>query len=303
MTRALASILLAIAAGALQACVAGVIPLAAGAAMTTSRAEASGKAAAANESSRHAAAPTVASGPATAFRLLPQTEEALRDFDPGAGARLLPLTSLPVPDPSAAAGAADEATYAAFADYALGVAAIDQPGGDARQSALLARPGLLVPERAPCNFTGNAVLIDLDPADGALDTTRVQENPALTRALARLRAAGVEVVWSASLTADRAGDVRSWLRRSGLDPQGKDRQLLLRYSEDRKQTRRKQASSETCLIAMLGDERSDFDELFDYLKNPDAAVGLDAMLGKGWFLAPVSAAEPEAAISDEGSQE
>lgn len=293
MTRALASILLAIAAGALQACVAGVIPLAAGAAMTTSRAEASGK----------AAAPTGASGPATAFRLLPQTEEALRDFDPGAGARLLPLTSLPVPDPSAAAGAADEATYAAFADYALGVAAIDQPGGDARQSALLARPGLLVPERAPCNFTGNAVLIDLDPADGALDTTRVQENPALTRALARLRAAGVEVVWSASLTADRAGDVRSWLRRSGLDPQGKDRQLLLRYSEDRKQTRRKQASSETCLIAMLGDERSDFDELFDYLKNPDAAVGLDAMLGKGWFLAPVSAAEPEAAISDEGSQE
>ena len=126
---------------------------------------------------------------------------------------------------------------------------------------------------------------------------------ALAEAVARLRAAEVEIVWGTALTADRAGDVRGWLKRSGLDPDGKDRLLLLRYPEDRKQTRREDASSERCLIAMLGDERADFDELFDYLKNPDAAVGLDVMLGEGWFLAPVSQAMMGTATPNEGPEE
>lgn len=202
-------------------------------------------------------------------------------------------------------------TYRAFADYALEIAARDPLTDPVRPSALLARPGSLSPETAPCRFVGNAVLIDLDPAKGLFDPDVPAQRPALAAALERLRGAGVEVVWGTAITADRAGDVRRWLREAALDPAGADRLLLLRYTSDRKQTRRNEASAESCLIAILGDERSDFDELFDYLKNPDAALPLDALLGKGWFLAPVSETTPASAgmaaarqpDTDEGPEE
>ncbi len=309
MTRAFASILLAGSTLALQGCVAAVIPLAAGAAMTTrAQTEPSSETAKVAEPVPVAEAPVIEAQAAPeaspAVRLLPETEEALRRFDLGAGFDAVPSAVLAAPSLEATVPSAQEqATYAAFADYAVGVAALDPLKDEVRQSALLARPGVLVPDRAPCNFVGNAVLIDLDPAEGACDPARPIQHSALADALARLRAAEIEIVWGTSLTADRAGDVRGWLKRSGLDLAGEDRLLLLRYPEDRKQTRREEASSERCLIAMLGDERSDFDELFDYLRKPDAAVGLDAMLGKGWFLAPVSEATPDAAIDNEGPQE
>lgn len=324
MKRALATFVLAGGAMALQGCVAAVIPLAAAGAMTRSAhrdgagedsigdgeemAEqfdaAPASAVTTTSPSLAVAMPEVPQGASDA-ELLPETEEALRRFDLAPGLEAVPVAELAAPTRTTAAPAmADQATYAAFSQYALKVAALDPLKDDVRQSALLARPGVLVPERAPCNFVGNAVLIDLDPAGGLLDTARPADHAALAGALAELRGQEIEVIWSTALTADRAGDVRSWLKRSGLDPEGKDRLLLLRYPEDRKQTRREEASSERCLIAMLGDERSDFDELFDYLKKPDAAVGLDAMLGEGWFLAPVSdiaaAASPEPTMTYEG---
>lgn len=312
MKRVRPLVLLAGAALALQGCVAAAIPLAAGAALTTAREKAGTGDAIAIEATgpREIATPAPAATPAStvgepgAGALLPETREALQRFDVAAGIDAVAGTSLTAPTLAPSVPGADEqATFAAFADYALEIAALDPLEDELRQSALLARPGLLVPERAPCNFVGNAVLIDLDPAGGVLDTSRPVDHSALAAALAKLRDADVEVVWGTALTADRAGDVRGWLKRSGLDPAGKDRLLLLRYPEDRKQTRREEASSERCLVAMLGDERSDFDELFDYLKKPGAAVGLDAMLGEGWFLAPVSEATPDAAIDNKGPQE
>jgi hypothetical protein len=293
---------------ALQGCAAAVIPLAAGALMTQRERGANGAAEPAPDPlAPEVVATTELAAPQQepARPLLPETVEALRKagLTPGTEtATLTALTALPQPGlaaPNAASDPAFDRTYAAFADYALGIAARDPLKDELRPSALLARPGVLLPERAPCNFVGNAVMIDLDPADGPFDPALPIQHTALAAALAQLRDADVEVVWSTALTADRAGDVRGWLKRSGLDPDGKDRLLLLRYPEDRKQTRREEASSERCLIAMLGDERADFDELFDYLRNPDAAVGLDAMLGEGWFLARVS----EAAANDEGPQE
>lgn len=297
--------LLLLAALALPGCAAAVIPLAAGALMTQGERTNTARTEVAMD--RPALPPvetaSVAARPdsGSTAMLLPETVEALRKagLAPGAGAvTLTTLTALPQPG-IAASDPAFDATYTAFADYALGIAARDQLKDEVRPSALLARPGVLLPDRAPCKFVGNAVLIDLDPADGLLDPALPVQHSALAEAVAKLRAAGIEVVWGTALTADRAGDVRGWLQRSGLDPEGKDRLLLLRYPEDRKQTRREEASAERCLIAMLGDERADFDELFDYLKNPDAAVGLDAMLGEGWFLAPIA----EAATTNEGPQE
>ena len=60
----------------------------------------------------------------------------------------------------------------------------------------------------------------------------------------------------------------------------------MRSSEDRKQTRRDQLAEASCLIAIAGDERADFHELFDYLRNPSDADALEPMMGDGWFIIP-----------------
>jgi len=51
------------------------------------------------------------------------------------------------------------------------------------------------------------------------------------------------------------------------------------------------------VVAIAGDERGDFDELFDYLRDPGSAVGLYPMMGEGWFLVP-SLGTPAAASTE-----
>ena len=51
-------------------------------------------------------------------------------------------------------------------------------------------------------------------------------------------------------------------------------------------------AAEFCVVALAGDERADFDELFQYLKNPAAAAPLEALIGKGWFLIPQPLTSP-----------
>ena len=63
--------------------------------------------------------------------------------------------------------------------------------------------------------------------------------------------------------------------------------LLIRNDEDRKQTLRQEANLDVCVIAIAGDRRGDFDELFDYLRNPASALGFEGMIGTGWFITPV----------------
>lgn len=297
MTRLPSCLFAGLLALSLQGCVAAIIPLAAGAAMTTgvrddpatpevestvsNPKEPSAAQDLAEEATLIAGAqPVEAIEPRTSAPASTPASDESAAFVVSEG-----LTSMPAP--VGAAQGRDNPKFAAFADYALSIAALDPLEDRVRPSALLARPGLLTPERAPCRFTGNAVLIDLDSQELEFDPDKAVAAPSLGQALQRIRAEDVEVVWSTSLTADRAGDVRSWLKGNQLDPDGEDRLLLLRYPDDRKQTRREEASKERCLIAMLGDERSDFDELFDYLKDPKSAFALDAMLGDGWFLAPV----------------
>ena len=86
--------------------------------------------------------------------------------------------------------------------------------------------------------------------------------------------------------ADRAGAIRKALATAGLDPDGRDQLVLLRFPEERKQTRRDDFAKANCVLAMAGDERADFDELFSYLRDPAAATTLDVLIGKRWFLVP-----------------
>ena len=159
--------------------------------------------------------------------------------------------------------------------------------GASRHSAMLATPGTLAPATAECSVHPAAVLIDLDPGKDVLDpATAIHADPRLAGTLAALRAEGIEVAWLSGNTADQAGAVRRALKASGLDPDGRDELALLRYPEERKQTRREDLAKEFCVVAIAGDQRSDFDELFQYLKDPAAAAPLEPLIGNGWFLIP-----------------
>lgn len=197
------------------------------------------------------------------------------------------LTALP--EPSAVESLRAFAPTGGFADfiaYAREQAAIPAAGAE-RHSALLADPTGLEPATRACSIHPSAVLIDLDPAGGALDTARpLAADPALAAELAQLRREGIEIGWVSNRTADRAGAIRKALASAGLDPEGRDQLVLLRFAEERKQTRRDDFAKAHCVLAIAGDERADFDELFAYLRDPDAVTPLDSLIGKRWFLVP-----------------
>lgn len=191
------------------------------------------------------------------------------------------LTELPPPDAVASTGSP---VVGAFRTYALAQLADASPPGR-RASALLSRASDLRAERAFCATPSSAVFIDLDPGRGTFDPLAPgTPDPALAAALDELRARGVAVVWFSRLGAGFEAAARAALADAGFDPAGTDRLVLLSDLEERKQSRRDEIARQLCPIALLGDERADFDELYLYLKQADAAVALDAMIGRGWFL-------------------
>lgn len=156
-----------------------------------------------------------------------------------------------------------------------------------RTSAMLADRASLMPTRAACGGAAPTVLIDLDPEDDKFDPTNVpRAAPGLSSALAQLRASGVKIAWISGNAQSQVRAIREALNRSGLDLENSDELLLMRYPEDRKQTRREDLAASSCLIAIAGDRRTDFDELFEYLLNPEAAATLDPLIENGWFLIP-----------------
>jgi hypothetical protein len=196
------------------------------------------------------------------------------------------VTNLPAPSiaaPPATTSVAGSA-YADFAAFAREQASAPVVGGE-RRSALLADSGQLAPETSACSIHPAAVIIDLDPAGKTFETAApLTAAPALAASLAQLRIEGVEIGWVSGSTADRAGAIRKALTATGLDPDGRDQLVLLRFPDERKQTRREDFAKAHCVLAIAGDEKADFDELFSYLRDPNMATPLDALIGNGWFL-------------------
>lgn len=203
---------------------------------------------------------------------------------------LLATTTLPPPDaPIVGASSA----IAPFRDYALAQLKAE-PAAGKRPSALLTQASELRSERANCGSAPLAVFIDLDPGRGTFDPLAPgTPDPALPAALLEIREQGGSVVWFSRLSDGFEAAARAALVSSGLDPLGSDRVELLRDLGERKQSRRDEAAKSACPVAMLGDERADFDELYLYLKQPEAALALDAMIGRGWFIASPFAQVPE----------
>jgi hypothetical protein len=206
-------------------------------------------------------------------------------LDKSAKAVLTPLKELPPPDALAGAGA--DNGWASFFTYALAQRPVDGEAKTLRSAVLKPNSSLELPERRACSTPYPAVVIDLDGMSAPFAPEKLATAPAgVAEGLARLRQQGIVVLWISQLPASRAADVARALKTAGLDPQGQDQLLLVRNGDDRKQVLRDNASDDVCIVAIAGDKRGDFDELFDYLRNPDAAVGLDTMMGQGWFLVP-----------------
>ena len=211
------------------------------------------------------------------------------NVQPSAGgqgpARLTALKALP--PPSVPLGVKPVWAMPEFTSFALNRARSTAPGTPRRSVLLAEGSTLAVPKMADCGDHAAAVTIDLDPGKASFDPAGPgTAMPGLPESLALLRAAGVTIMWSSRLPVDAAQAVYARLRAERLDPNGTDRLLLQRKADERKQTRLRAAARAWCVIAMVGDERGDFDELYDYLRDPGYAIALEPLFGAGWFVGP-----------------
>ncbi|MBB3992117.1 hypothetical protein [Croceicoccus naphthovorans] len=133
-----------------------------------------------------------------------------------------------------------------------------------------------------------ALLVDLDPGAAALrpQVATLSAPQGLAPALAVARGKGLTIAWTSVLDEAEAPLVRNALAASGLDPAGRDVLLLTRDPAESKTDRRDAALSEYCFVAMIGDQRGDFDELMDYLRDSDGPSPFDPLFGNGWFELP-----------------
>ena len=218
-------------------------------------------------------------------------------------AQLTSLTELP--PPSGAAGGPASA-WRDFARYALARAAGLAEEGDAASALLTPEAALSFQTRLrPCQAREAAVVIDLDPGQAVFaPASAAPVPPDIAAAVAHLREAGVIVLWVSQASANEVAGVAAAIQASGLDPTGRDPILLVRNEDERKQVLREEANQTVCVVAMAGDRRGDFDELFDYLRDPRLETAYDEQLGSGWFLVPplfdAPPADPVSAVAPPG---
>ncbi len=214
--------------------------------------------------------PTPAPTPPPAVALVP------------AAATLGPLTPYPDPAQPLAPG---QANFARFVRYAQ-TSARQAGQGAELPSAILSDPIALDGKRRRCSAGEQLVaVIDLDPVGGTFAPPASPEKlPGLALGLAVLREAGVEIAWLSELSTTQSGALRSALEQSGLDPRGQDILALRRDEGDAKAQRLASLSAITCIVAIAGDERPDFDIRFRYLRNAEAGAGIERLIGDGWFL-------------------
>jgi hypothetical protein len=180
----------------------------------------------------------------------------------------------------------EQAGFARFVRYGQ-ASAVGARSGVELPSALLSDPVEVDGKRRRCVVGEQLVaLIDLDPA-GSVFTPPANPapQPGLALGLAVLREAGVEIAWLSDMPVSQSGALRSTLEAAGLDPRGQDIISLRRNDADTKQQRRENLAGISCIVAIAGDERPDFDERFKYLR-PEAGAGLEPLFGDGWFLVP-----------------
>ncbi len=185
--------------------------------------------------------------------------------------------------------------YLNFSQYALAQASRRDQGLGVQSAVLVEQVSLMQPETVACQAKPIAVIIDLDAG-----VAPAKSDESLTRPLGSLfeemRQAGIRLIW---ISGRRQSEVASTLDplRQGTNPAIKAEDLISLQEKAglRKQERRWNLAQYYCIAAVAGDQKNDFDELFDYVRNPAYAVSLDKFWNQGWFLVPhpTSVAAPE----------
>jgi 5'-nucleotidase (lipoprotein e(P4) family) len=222
---------------------------------------------------------------------------------------------------SAEAAAISRQAWAGLVDYVAG-----RIGGKDRSGVVLA-PGatLAAPSFVPCGPKPPAVVFDVDEtvllnlgaeADDlsrgavAFDGERwdrfektgaasVVATPGAKEALDRLRAMGLTVVFNTNRAAANAAQARAAIEGAGLGPAVHGETLFLSgddASGSRKDGRRATIASRYCVVAMGGDQLTDFTDLYRIASSDGAQAaprrastglpGIERMWGHGWFVFP-----------------
>lgn len=260
-------------AGLLPGCVAAALPVAAGAVI--------GGGEIARRRER----------PAEAFPAATATASAT------AGVTVTPLRALPPPSgsPSSApiARVAASAVEAAAQSFQVFIALRNHMAASARLRQLEVEPEPVLltlpstaeePEFYACQGKPLAVVFDVDGAVLASGDAV----PGAREAVEAAREAGIAVVFSADRPAAEASTTRAALSRAGLGDAEPGVTLRLRDEGDPpgRDAGRLEIAKRYCAIAQVGNDLSDFSDLFS--RRSDAAVSpqIAALWGAGWFVLP-----------------
>lgn len=201
-------------------------------------------------------------------------------FEPGSPQAASQFEALPEDEPEPMPGGSPYRDFQTFV-----IARLGQSG--ARESMLLADPPSLDPALRSCRGLPSAVLVDLDPAGALVPMLgQPQASPELAAILGSFRQRGITIYWITAHGPGQASALRERLAASGLDPAGNDQLIVSRFAGESKQVRRQALGETDCLLAIMGDQLGDFDELYDYVLDLSVAVPLERHIGNGWFLAP-----------------
>lgn len=186
--------------------------------------------------------------------------------------------------------------YLPFARHALGEAAKRHKGAAARSAVLVEQVSLTQPQTVSCDAKPMAVIIDLDVAPGTPAEMDIERQNGFAALLETMRESGIRIAWLAETDERQLGPILDLLR-EGEEPVLRDTDLMLigLPGSYRKQERRWALAQSHCVVAIAGDRKGDFDELYDYLRDQSYAIRLEAFTGRGWFELP----HPVAAIDSE----
>ena len=232
-------------------------------------------------------------------------------------APVLAVTGVPTDVRFATAGAGGaQAGYAALGAYLTRVGADYREKKPLRQVVLADGASFTKPYFEPCGAKPPVVVIDVDetasasfgvdgvrgPAadesrwtnwevDGA---ARVAPVPGAIEAIVAARVAGVDVIFNSNRLGARADDTVSALDIAGLGPVEHFKTLWMKGDDgggSGKDNRRWAIASGYCVVALVGDQLTDFSDAFDTLRAPQrravaAAPTVARLWGNGWFALP-----------------
>lgn len=194
----------------------------------------------------------------------------------------------------------DSSPYAGFVAHALKQSARLEAGEGVKSVVLIPRVDIFKPETMGCVGKPLAVAIDLDDKNSRdwMDAETLYRQNGLVEILQSLRAAEISVIWLSDQPVAASQKISAILNEAEFSHSKSDDFLFLdRGGDDRKQVRRWDAARNYCIVAIAGDDRADFDELYDYLRDPDGAITLENMFNNGWFITPPPLVEAKDAIT------